>query len=172
MKTTHFAFIAAVTALSLFLIQPACAAENKAASKDANFIKKVADANMTEIKLANLAKDNGQKQEVKDFADRMIKDHTNAGDQLKPIAQKLNVDIPDTVSAEHQQTIDKLSKLKGDEFDKAYASAMVKDHKKVVSMFEKNKDQLQDKDLKEFDEQTLPTLKEHLELAKKLEPSK
>ena len=172
MKTKHLLLLAAVAALCAMPIQSVCAAQGNARSKDAGFIKKLADANMTEIKLARVALDNGQKQEVKDFANRMIKDHGKAGDELKPIAQKLNVNIPDQVSSEHQATIDKLSKLKGDKFDKAYAEAMVKDHKKVVSMFEKNEGQLQDADLKKFATDTLPTLKEHLDMAQKLESAK
>jgi putative membrane protein len=133
------------------------------------FIKHAADANMTEIKLGNVAQDNGQSQEVKDFGQRMIKDHGNAEDQLKPIAQKLNVDIPDQVSAEHQKTIDHLSSLKGDEFDKAYAKAMVKDHKKVIAMFERAESNVKDADLKKFAKDTLPILHEHLEMAEKLQ---
>jgi putative membrane protein len=172
MKTKHVLFAAAFAAMFAMPIQSVLAAHKDGGSKDARFIKKVADANMTEIKLARVAADNGQKQEVKDFAARMTKDHGNAGDQLKPIAEKLKVSIPDQVSAEHQQTIDKLSKLKGDEFDKAYAEAMVKDHQKVVAMFEKIEGELQDPDLKKFAQDTLPTLKEHLEMAQKLEAAK
>lgn len=80
----------------------------------------------------------------------------------------MNVQIPEKVSAQHQQTIDRLSKLKDEAFDKAYAKAMVDDHTNVVAMFEKTEGKLQNSDLKKFAEDTLPTLKEHLELAKKL----
>ena len=133
-----------------------------------HFVDKTADANMTEIQLAKIALVNGQKQDVKDFANRMIADHGKAGDELKPIAEEMNVTLPEKVSAEYQQTIDKLSKLNGEEFDKAYSSAMVNDHKKVVTMFEKAEKDVQNADLKKFAEKTLPTLKEHLELAEKL----
>ena len=160
-----------VAALAPFLTMPVSsirAAETKAATPDSHFIDKAADADMTEIQLAKIALDNGQKQDVKDFANRMITDHGKANDELKPIAQELNVTLPEKVSAEHQQTIDKLSKLKGDEFDKAYSNAMVNDHKKVVAMFEKSENHIQNTDLKKFAEKTLPTLKEHLQLAEKL----
>ena len=63
----------------------------------------------------------------------------------------MNVRLPDKVNAEHQQTIDRLSKLNGEEFDKAYATAMVNDHKKVVAMFEKaEKDVGESADLKKY----------------------
>jgi putative membrane protein len=166
MNTKSLVVFAAVTALFTLPIQSLLAAD--AGSVDANFVKKVADANMTEIQLAKIALDKSQKQNVKDFANRMIKDHGNAQDQLKSIAEKMNVPIPDHVSAQHQQTIDRLSKLNGEAFDKAYAKAMVDDHTKVVAMFERNESKLQDSDLKKFAQDTLPVLKEHLELAKKL----
>lgn len=164
-KTIVMAVIAGALALA---IQSLPAAQSTAASTDANFVRKVADANMTEIQLAKIALEKSQKQDVKDFANRMTKDHGNAEDQLKSIAEKINVPIPDHVSGQHQQTIDRLSKLDGEAFDKAYAKAMVDDHTKVVAMFEKTEGKLQNPDLKKFAQDTLPTLKEHLELAKKL----
>jgi putative membrane protein len=147
------------------------AAEEKASSSEATFIKHTADANMTEIKLGKLAADNAEKQNLKDFGNRMVSDHTSAGDKLEPIAKKLNVTIPSEVSSEHQKTIDRLSKLKGAEFDKAFSQVMVKDHKKVISMFEAEEKTAKNSDLKSFVTDTLPTLKEHLSMAQKLEGS-
>ena len=57
---------------------------------------------LPEIQLAKIALDNSQKQEVKDFGNRMITDHWKAGDELKPIAQEMNVTLPQKVSAERQ----------------------------------------------------------------------
>ena len=168
MNVKTLIFVAAITAAFTFSIQSLPAAKSDAGSVDASFIKKVADANMTEIQLAKIALDKSQKQDVKDFANRMIKDHGDAQDQLKSIADKMNVPIPEKVSGQHQLTIDRLSKLNGEAFDKAYAKAMVNDHTKVVAMFEKTEGKLQNSDLKKFAQDTLPKLKEHLELAKKL----
>jgi putative membrane protein len=166
MNTKSLVVLAAVAALFTFPIQSLLAADTS--SVDANFVKKVADANMTEIQLAKIALEKSEKQDVKDFANRMIKDHGNAQDQLRSIAEKINVPIPEHVSTQHQQTIDRLAKLKGEAFDKAYAKAMVDDHTKVVAMFEKAEGKLKNPDLKKFAQDTLPILKEHLELAKKL----
>ena len=168
MNSKHLIVLAAIAAVSTLPIQFLSAAQADAGGVDANFVKKVADANMTELQLAKVALENAEKQDVKDFANRMEKDHGNAQNQLKSIAEKMNVPIPEKVSTQHQQTIDRLSKLKGEAFDKAYAKAMVDDHTKVVAMFEKTEGKLQNPDLKKFAQDTLPTLKEHLELAKKL----
>lgn len=167
--TTKILFtVAALAALLAIPVHLVTAAQGNTGNKDTNFIGKVADANMTEIRLAKIALENGQKQDVRDFANRMLRDHGNASDELKPIAQKLNVTIPEQVSQEHQQAIDKLSNLKGKDFDDAYAHAMVSDHTKVVAMFEKAESNVQNTDLKKFAADTLPILKEHLEQAKKL----
>lgn len=160
----------------VFVVQGAIAADKqtaaKAGSTDEQFIKKAADANMTEIQLGKIAGDNAQSQEVKDFGQRMVSDHTKIGDDLKPIADKLNARIPAEVIAKHKEIIDRLGKLKGDAFDKPYAKAMVQDHEKVISMFEKEESEGKDAELKKFVQNTLPILKEHLEMAKKLPSSK
>lgn len=169
-KYLYFAFV--VAASLAIPVRPLSAAETKTSSTDATFIKHAADANMTEIQLGKIAQDNSQDQAVKDFGARMVKDHTNAEDQLKPIAEKMNVAIPDHVSKAHQELIDKVSKMKGAEFDKEYDPAMVKDHKKVIAMFEKAKSNVKDADLRKFAEDTLPVLHEHLDMAKKLPSSK
>lgn len=158
------------------MTQVSLAAEKSSAKPggaDASFIKKAADANMTEVELGKLAGDNGQSQAVKDFGERMVKDHGKAGDDLKPIAEKLNVEIPSEVkNAQHKETIDELKKLKGEEFDRKFSRMMVQDHEKVISMFERAEGEVKDPELKKFIQDTLPTLKEHLELAKKLPSGK
>jgi putative membrane protein len=157
-----------IAALAAFVIAPK-GQLLAAGTSDAEFIKHAADANLTEINLGKLAGDNGEKQSIKDFGNRMVSDHGKAGDQLEPIAKKLNVTIPSEPNAEHQKTIDRLSKLKGAEFDKAFAEVMVKDHRKVISMFENEEKNAKDSELKKFVQDTLPTLKEHLSDAEKLE---
>lgn len=78
MNTKSLIVMAAIAASLTFPIQSLPAAKSDGASVDANFVKKVADANMTEIQLAKIALENGQKQEVKDFANRMTTDHEKA----------------------------------------------------------------------------------------------
>src|SRR6202007_104037 len=109
MNKKIFLLAAVFTSLLAMSVSSLRAAETKASSADSHFIGKAADANMTEIQLAKIALANGQSQDVKNFANRMITDHGKAGDELKPIAQEMNVPLPEKVSAEHQQTIDRLS---------------------------------------------------------------
>ncbi len=141
----------------------------KANAMETKFIKKAANGGMMEVELGKVAAEKGQSQDVKDFGNRMVKDHSKANDDLKEVASKLGVNVPDKLNARHQAAVDKFSKMSaGDAFDKAYAKDMVKDHEKDISEFEDAQKEVKNPDLKQFIDNTLPVLKEHLELAKKM----
>jgi putative membrane protein len=145
---------------------------DKATAKETAFIKKAADGGMTEVELGKVAEKNGQKDDVKAFGKQMVKDHGKANDDLKSVASKMNVTVPDKVSAKHQARIDKMSKLSGAAFDTAYAKDMVEDHEKDIAEFEKARGKVSNEDLKKFIDDTIPVMKEHLEMAKKMEGAK
>lgn len=67
----------------------------------------------------------------------MITDHTKANDDLRQIAGEQNIQLPEDMPKKEQALYDRLSKLQGVQFDRAYVQSMVKDHKKDVSAFEK-----------------------------------
>jgi putative membrane protein len=137
---------------------------------DRQFIKEAADGGMAEVELGQLAADKASSPEVKAFAERMVKDHSQANDQLKQIAAQKGVTLPSSPSAKHEAMKDKLSKLSGDAFDQAYMSSMLKDHQKDVAAFRKESTSGQDPDVKQFAAQTLPTLKDHLKQAESVSP--
>ena len=70
-----------------------------------DFMVKVADVGMTEVKLGQMAQDKGMSRRIKDFGAMMVKDHTAAGDELKNLAERKNVTLPATVSNDHQKKI-------------------------------------------------------------------
>jgi putative membrane protein len=130
------------------------------------FMTKVADVGMTEVKLGQMAQDKGTNQRVKDFGGMMVKDHTAAGDELKNLASQKNVTLPATVGNDHQKKIDDLNKKSGRDFDKAYIDAMVDGHQATVNDFEKASKNTKDADVKSWLDKTLPTLKMHLDSAR------
>ncbi len=132
---------------------------------DNNFVTKAAQGGMAEVQLGNLAKERGSSQQVKDFGQQMVTDHTKANDELKSIAARKNITLPTGLDAKDQATYDRLSKLNGVEFDKAYMRDMVMDHRKDVSEFRQEADRGTDADLKAFASKTLPTLEHHLQMA-------
>jgi putative membrane protein len=168
-----------VAGITLVMAAVAFAAEKEKSagggksSGDAAFIKKAANGGMTEVELGKIAAKSGTKDDVKSFGERMVKDHGKANDDLKSVASKMNVEVPDKVNAKHQAMIDKFSKMSaGAAFDSAYAKAMVKDHKEDIAEFEKAQGEVKNEDLKKFISDTIPMMKEHLEMAEKLEGAK
>jgi putative membrane protein len=145
---------------------------DKATARETAFIKKATDGGMTEIELGKVAEKNGQKDDVKAFGKQMVKDHGKANDDLKSVASKMNVTVPDKVSAKHRARINKMSKLSGAAFDTAYAKDMVEDHEKDIAEFEKARGEVSNEGLKKFIDDTVPVMKEHLEMAKKMEGAK
>jgi len=135
---------------------------------DKNFMMKAAEGGLAEVQMGQLAQQNGQSQEVKDFGQRMVTDHTKANDQLKEIASQKGVTLPTSPNSHDQAEYNRLSKLQGDAFDKAYSKMMVSDHKKDVAEFKREANSGSDPDVKNFASQTLPTLQEHLQMAQKM----
>jgi putative membrane protein len=133
---------------------------------DKSFLKHAAIGGLEEVELGKLAQQKASSDAVKQFGERMVTDHTKANDQLKEVAGKENVAVPTTLDKKGQSRIDKLSKLSGPQFDKAYMKDQVKDHEKDVREFQQEAQNGTNPAIKQFASQTLPILQQHLELAK------
>ena len=139
---------------------------------DNGFVQKAAEGGAAEVQMAQLAQSKASSQAVKDLANKLVADHTKANDNLKPLATKDNITWPTGLSAKDQAEYNKLQALSGAEFDREYAKMMLSDHRKDVSEFEKQSTRGGDADLKAFATKTLPTLKEHLQMAESLPGAK
>jgi putative membrane protein len=109
---------------------------NKVSSGDRDFVHDVTIANMAEIELGRLATERGVNPEVKKFARMMVDDHTKAGNQLKSVASRHNIEVPNQLDDKHNDLRDKLSKLQGADFDREYIDAMVDGHQDVADKLE------------------------------------
>jgi len=134
--------------------------------KDHSFIKNAASGGMLEVKLGELVEKQAAHPDVKRFGRRMVDDHTKMNNELMALAQKKGVEIPKAMKSEHQQTYDHLARLSGLDFDKSYMKQMVKDHEEDVGEFEKEAKQGYDGEVKMFATKTLPTIQEHLRMAR------
>jgi putative membrane protein len=105
---------------------------------------------------------------VKQFAERMVDDHGKTNTELKSLAAQKNVTLPTELDAKHKAMQDKLSKLSGAAFDRAYMAHMVNAHKDAVALFEKQARSGNDAELKAFAEKKLPTIQQHLKMAQDL----
>jgi putative membrane protein len=137
-------------------------------SSDFKFAMDAKRGGMEEVQLGELAKQKAANPAVREFGERMVTDHQKANDQLKHIVQQKGALVPTSLSHHETSRVDRLQKLSGAEFDKAYISDMVSDHKTDVKEFEKASKNLSDPELRAFAEKTLPTLQEHLRQAEGL----
>lgn len=138
---------------------------------DRKFMRDAALGGMTEVELGKLAVQKASSDGVKQFGQKMIDDHTKANDQLKELATRGSVQLPDSLDSKHQSRIDKLSKLSGEQFDKAYVKDQLKDHEADVKEFNEEAQNGSEPHVKAFAASTLPTLQQHLEMVKELNKS-
>ncbi len=139
--------------------------KTKISSDDANFVKDAAQGGLMEVQLGKLAQEKAGNEKVKEFGKRMEQDHSKANDELKKIASDKGMQLSNELDKKHKAKVDKLAKLSGADFDKQYMDAMVSDHKEDIKKFQREADKGKEADLKQFASQTLPILKEHLQLA-------
>lgn len=159
MKTTY-----------LLLATLLCAGSASAASSsaDRDFATQAARDGAGEVALGRLAVSQGQSQAVKTFGQHMVDDHGKAGEELKAAARQDNIDLPSEAETERPGT-DSIASLRGAEFDHAYARKMVEDHEKAVALFVNETKSGGDSHVKTFARKTLPTLEQHLRMARELE---
>jgi putative membrane protein len=138
-------------------------------SGDRKFVEKAAVDGMAEVELGRVAQSRAQNDQVKQFAQRMVTDHSKANDELKQLAGSKGINVPAAVDKKHQKELDDMQKKDAKKFDHEYMEHMVKEHKKDVSEFEKQAKHAKDPDIQGFASKTLPTLKEHLALAQQVE---
>jgi putative membrane protein len=136
-----------------------------AQSNDLSFAREAAKGGMAEVELGILAKAKASSADVKQFADRMVTDHGKANGELKQWAAQKKVTLPTALDAKAKATRDRLAKLTGDAFDKAYMQAMLMDHEHAVAAFKNEAASGKDPDLKAWAAKTLPTLEDHLKMA-------
>lgn len=145
--------------------------DSTAMKDDVDFAVKAADGGMLEVELGKLALQNAASPRVKDFGQMMVDDHSKANAELKQTAMQKNITLPAAMSDKCQKMYADLSKKKGKDFDKAYMSAMVDDHKDDVDEFKKQADNGKDADLKSWAAGKVPVLQHHLDVAQNVKDS-
>ncbi len=138
---------------------------------DDAFAQKAEQGDMAEVKLGQLAEQKGTNPAVRDFGKRMVQDHSKNEKDLQNTASREDVALPSGIDKADQDTYDRLAKLNGEAFDRAYVRDMVKDHTKDVAEFQKEAKDGHDQAIKNYAEQTVPVLQTHLDLARKMDAS-
>jgi putative membrane protein len=158
------------SALCLAGLTLACNAHaDSVTSQDKNFMTKAAQAGNAEVAASKIALEKSSNPDVKEFAQKMVDEHTQVGDQLKQLASGKDVSLPSEPSLAQRTKIAVLEKLKGATFDKRYASMIgVSAHEDAVKLFQKSSTSAKDPDVKNFASKTLPGLEQHLQMGREL----
>jgi putative membrane protein len=122
---------------------------------------------MAEVELGQLAAGKASSDAVKQFAQRMVTDHSKANGELKTLVQRKGLTLPTELDAKHQQTRDTLAAMSGALFDRSYMDAMRKDHHQTLSDFRQQSMTGTDPEVKGWAANMLPTLQEHMDLAER-----
>jgi putative membrane protein len=130
---------------------------------DTRFLAGVAGACIIETELGKLALHNAENKRVKNFGAMMVKDHSKATNKLMLLAKSKHIVLPTTPNAAGQKNIDNLAKKSGKDFDKAYVSYIIADHKNYINEFENESVNASDPDIKSFASKTLRVLKNHMD---------
>jgi len=136
-----------------------------AAMTPTEFLKDAMMANMTEIRLGQLAQQRASSSQVKQFAQQMIDAHTKANEQVQKVAQQKGVQAPADLDKKHTKVEEQLSQLQGAAFDRAYMDMMVKDHRADVAKFAAQSKSSKDEDVRNLATTLLPNLQQHLQMA-------
>jgi putative membrane protein len=132
-----------------------------------SFIKEASQGNMAEIALADTAIAKSQNAEVKEFAEHVKKDHTAANQKLQQIAQEKNITLDQELDAKYKQKQTALEQKSGEEFDKEFATLMLKDHAKGIPKYQQAA-KLDDAEVKAYAQDTLPKLQTHMQHGKEV----
>ena len=136
---------------------------------DQKMIKDMAMANLAEIEAGRMAQSKSQSEQVKNFAQQMIDDHTRALTEVQQLAQTKGVALPTELDRTHKRAAEKMAALSGEAFDRAYMKQSgLADHKKTHALLQQAQSRAKDPDVKALAARTAPIVDQHLNSAQQL----
>ncbi|MEP6489454.1 DUF4142 domain-containing protein [Microcoleus vaginatus GB2-A3] len=141
---------------------------NSLSSQDRNFVMQAGQLGMLEVELGRLAVQRGSSAGVKQYGQEMVKEHTQANEELMQVAMQKGVKLPTEMSSQNTALMERLSGLSGTSFDAAYKQAMIESHNQAIALFQAQSQKGQDPDLKAWATQKLPNLQAHLQMVNQM----
>ena len=157
-------FFLTVSVVTFFATSPLNAAQKIEATEKV-FLQKAAQEQLAEIALGKLAMKKGSDKTVKDFGAELVEDHGYASQEVKEVSAKEGVYLPVEMNDHQKKEQQRLSRLSGNEFDKAFIAYLLKMHRKDVQELQKNAGKLHNEKVKQWAETTEPILAVHLKKA-------
>lgn len=143
--------------------------QGKLSSSDQKFLTEAARGGMKEVRLGEIARNQASGPAVKDFAERLVTDHTKANEELKSLASQNGFVLPTELSDDAHREIDRMSKLSGAEFDREFIAAAMEDHQQGLKSFRDAAERADDAEVKAFASRTADVIEQHLDTAKQLQ---
>lgn len=138
------------------------------AKQDQQYFVSMAQANMAEVQAGKLAQQQAKSDEVKDYGEQMVEDHGKMLEEQRSMAKSKGVQLPAQANKEQQAAMKKLQGAKGEQFDRAFMSQMVKDHEKALKLARDAAKNAKDPELKAMAENAAPDIEQHLQMAKQI----
>lgn len=136
---------------------------------DREFLKQAAQVNVSEQRLSEIATNKASNQQVQQFAQQLKQDHQSAEQNLSRIAQQVNMQLPKEAEQARQRKIQELQSLSGEQFDRQFVSHIIDEHQKTINRYENQAQQASNPQVKQYAQNQLPVLRDHLERAKDLQ---
>ena len=160
------AIVMAVVGVVLMRLQAA----DTAPAPNQEAVKVLSDlhhANQMEVEMGKLAEKRGSADAVKKFGDTLVSDHSDADKKVTELAKNQNIKLPaeNMPMGNEKKMTAHLKSLQGKDFDRAFAQAMVDDHRKDISTLQSAQSKLTGTPTGDLVTELLPTLEKHEQIA-------
>jgi putative membrane protein len=135
---------------------------------DKDFLKNVSESSAVQVQLGKLAQDKSSSDSVKEFGKQMVEAHTQTAQHLKEVAAELKIQVPTEPSRKARKSEERLSRLSGADFDRAYARMTADEQKQAVKQLEREAKNGKVPAMKDFAARNLPAEQERQKAAEEL----
>lgn len=135
--------------------------------EDKEFLLEAADARMMDWAQGNLAVEKGTTNKHRQYGKRMMRDQSKFMEEIKTIAAAKNIELPETISEEKIESLNKLKACTGETFDRRFRRMIIQDHKRDIREFQRAAAST-DPAIRDFAKRKLPILEKHLQAARDL----
>ena len=142
------------------------AAARKAPVSDPLFAAAAASGGLAEVSLSQLGLKKATSEDLKQFSQRMIDEHSKVNAELMSLAKGKGMTLPRAPDSRATFCAESLAGLSGEEFDRCYAKAQLLAHMDAEAAFEAEAERGADPEVKAFAAKTLPHIQEHLKTIK------
>lgn len=142
--------------------------QNQGQEGDDHFVVKAGEIDLAEINIGRLAQQRSSRQDIRQFANQLVQDHSQHLTMLNQVANRNNLRGAERMDQDHQQLFQKLASMQGQEFDREFIHKMVEGHKKAIGLYEHASQNCKNAELKNLATQTLATLRQHEQTARQL----